>query len=64
MVNNIIHRISNKIKKEYGRRCYLCNEAVRPKSILKYSFKWKNVTCKNCLKQKPKEAEIKQGDKE
>jgi len=53
----IIHKISEGVNKEKGRRVYLCNEAVRPKCVRKYSFRWKDVTCKNCLKQKSKSKE-------
>ena len=52
MKRKIIHKISDRVDKVMGRRYYLCNQAVRPKSVSKYSFKWENVNCKNCLKQK------------
>lgn len=32
-----------------GRYVYLCNQAVTPKGK-KMSSNWKEVTCKNCLK--------------
>lgn len=51
----IVHKISEKMNKEMGIRVYLCNQAVRPKCIRKYTFRWKDVTCKNCLKQKPED---------
>jgi hypothetical protein len=44
----IIHKI---IKSKYGSP-YLCNQAVAPKEFSKSSYQWKNVTCKNCLKQR------------
>lgn len=33
---------------------YLCNQAFSFPEIDKLSFQWKNVTCKNCLKQEPR----------
>ncbi|MGM0495444.1 MAG: hypothetical protein ACQERX_02155 [Bacillota bacterium] len=49
----IVHKI---IKSKYGSR-YLCNQAVIPRDWSKCSYQWKDVICKNCLKQKPKELE-------
>ena len=46
----IVHKISEKVNKDIGRRVYLCNQAVIPKSSNKYTFRWKDVTCKNCLR--------------
>ena len=50
----IVHKISEKVNRDRGIRVYLCNQAVRPKYLRKYSFRWKDVTCKNCLKIKKK----------
>ena len=33
---------------------YLCNQAVTP-TMRKTKYNWKDVTCKNCLKQKEKQ---------
>ena len=44
----IIHKL---IYKE-GEKFYICNQAISPIHNKKYSLQWKNVSCKNCLKQK------------
>ena len=51
----IIHKqIRNEHYAEgYTRLCYLCNQAVKA-TPGKMSYKWKNVTCKNCLRLKNK----------
>ncbi len=51
MTNNkklIMHKIISKKQ----RSVYLCNQATNT-TPEKSSYTWKNVTCKNCLKQKP-----------
>ena len=42
--------IVHKWIKRNGDNFYLCNQACGMTSK-KFSYRWKNVTCKNCLKQ-------------
>ena len=46
----IIHKLIYK----KGEKFYMCNQAISPIHNKKYSLQWKNVSCKNCLKQKVK----------
>ena len=49
----IIHKKIYRYDPMYLGFFYYCNWAVKP-ITRKYSYYWKDVTCKNCLKRKSK----------
>ena len=64
-MKRIIHKtIFNEqwLTTDVDERRYLCNQAVDVTDN-KCSYFWKNVTCKNCLKQKPDSPKLKPKDK-
>ena len=52
--SKIIHKLIKKYRHydNYNDCKYLCNEAVES-DRMKMSYRWKDVTCKNCLRLKP-----------
>jgi len=52
--DKIVHKTKKIKKKNVVEFVYLCNNAIKGK-YNKMSPDWKEVTCKNCLKQKPKD---------
>ena len=55
MKQPIIHK---QFMNKYTLKRYLCNQGIRT-SLNKITNRWNKVTCRNCLKQKPSDEQIK-----